>query len=409
MKKLLALLLLATPLWATSTPRLGIDQCSDGLNPWGNCVRSNYTIIDSSVAILSSTQTFTAAQTFQSTVTFSTFTVSQIKVSTPSYTGTDRIAVNGTIRAGGGVSGGAIYACNPNFERCVSMTPGSLEISNTTNSESVFIRPDGTINPVLQLAGTSIDGIQAIGTTTNLPAPFSSESLLIGPTYGDRVTNILDEFNDRSAIETPVYIGTHTVSGTPMFAIKGDTGSTYSVLIGTSPTLSATNYHFRISTMGVTTISNLVATGFSSGVGQLLNAGSTSSGTITISNTYLAAGPSQAITLTKATNKVTITVGMDVFTRANTATNTLGVEFTIMRDGTTNLAASGSRLAHFIVNNDDNNKISTVAFTGIDTPGDLSSHTYQGYTRVHTTFAGGNGALIAPWITSNITVQEVPQ
>ncbi len=150
-----------------------------------------------------------------------------------------------------------------------------------------------------------------------------------------------------------------------------------------------------------------VTTG-SSSVAQLLQTASTSSGTITNANTYIAAGPSQAITLSKTTNKVRIFTNMDYFTRANTSNNLIAIELTIYRDST-NIALTGERISHQLVNNDDNNRKGQIVGEAIDAPGDTSAHTYQARVRVHSDHDAGNGAIIVPWITAYLTVEEILQ
>jgi len=254
MKRLLfALLFISGVSFAgTLTTRMGIDKIADGTSNWGIPIRANYDIIDSSVAILASTQTFTAPQVFQSTVTFSTFTVSQVFISTPAYTGTEKLVVNGAAKFFGS-NGGTVSVCGSNGTICGQFTAGGapayITLPNTLGTNNVTLKNDGATQPVLQLVGSTTGGASSIDGSNN-PAVFSADRLMVGPTFGDRIGNIINPSGDRSAFEESIYIGTHTVSGTPRFAVVGDTAMAYSVLIGTSPTLSSTNYQVGISTSG---------------------------------------------------------------------------------------------------------------------------------------------------------------
>lgn len=66
MKKIIAALMFMSSLAFAGTPttRIGMDLIDDGITPWGDAVRSNYNIIDASVAVLGASNTFTASTNF---------------------------------------------------------------------------------------------------------------------------------------------------------------------------------------------------------------------------------------------------------------------------------------------------------------------------------------------------------
>jgi len=102
MRKLLfsaLFLLLGTVGYAadTYTTRMGLTKPEDGSTGWGTKIRGDFDIIDSSVAILTSTntQTFSGPLVFSGALTISTMTPTQVLIDTPAYTGQSRLVANG--------------------------------------------------------------------------------------------------------------------------------------------------------------------------------------------------------------------------------------------------------------------------------------------------------------------------
>lgn len=249
LKRLLLALFLTSPVLAgTSTTNLSLYKPTVGETGWGTSVNNNFDIIDSSMVTRPGSNAFTGYNSFTSSVAFSSSTFNRIWIASPTYSiSTDKLAVNGALRVGGG--SGAIYACDSNFQNCSSLSNSNgLTLANSAGT-SLFVSRDATATGGIAFISGAIQGAYVI-TGSNIPGVFSADRLLVGPTIGDRLSNTVDPSGTRSAIENALYVGTHTVAGTPQFAVRGSTNSTYSVLIGTAVALSATNYHFAISTSG---------------------------------------------------------------------------------------------------------------------------------------------------------------
>jgi hypothetical protein len=136
MKKLLALLLLiASPSFASYTTRFGLDKIDDGTTNWGGRLRANYDTLDSSAAIQGLSNTFTTFQTFSSSISVSTVTVSQLKISTPTYSGTEKLIVNGTTKMFGPL-GATLSLCDQNGQNCSNLS--SATISGVTAGTGSF-------------------------------------------------------------------------------------------------------------------------------------------------------------------------------------------------------------------------------------------------------------------------------
>lgn len=227
-KKLFALVtLIAGTIYAgTPTTRLGLDKTDDHTLNWGSSIRANYDIIDSSVAILSSTQTFTGNVTF-SNVTVSSMSLTKVRISTANYSvSTDALAVNGTARIGG--TSGALNVCDENFQHCAAYGKGSLSLSNTSTSGSIFV--DGTAQGGIY----SQSGTQGFYSVNNLNAPnlISAKSMWVGTTYGDRLSALFTPDQSFSAFEHPVVIGDSTPSG-QLYIYNNNVSSRAVVIVST--------------------------------------------------------------------------------------------------------------------------------------------------------------------------------
>lgn len=154
-KRLFAALLLAAGIACadTTTTKLGLTKPSQSSTNWGTKVNNNYDIIDSSVPVLSGNNIYTASNTFNgpvifgSSVTLSTTSFSRILIATPTYSGSDALAFNGTAR-----TNNSIYACNSSWGNCASLAQSGIAIPNSSsidfkdssgNSGAVLSNPYG--------------------------------------------------------------------------------------------------------------------------------------------------------------------------------------------------------------------------------------------------------------------------
>lgn len=181
-KRLLPFLLLASTLWAgTYTTRSGLFKPDDGATGWGEIVRDNYDIIDSSFAILGATQTFTGYTTFVSSISISSMTVDRLWISTPTYNGTEKLVVNGTTKLFGPL-GAVLSLCDQNGANCQNQTVGQIDAA----TYGVYIPTEtvGRINtytPAVERPLTII-GTTALDQYKNLPALHSGGHVAVG--YG---------------------------------------------------------------------------------------------------------------------------------------------------------------------------------------------------------------------------------
>lgn len=111
-----------------------------------------------------------------------------------------------------------------------------------------------------------------------------------------------------------------------------------------------------------------------SGIPQVLqNANSTTA--VHLTGSFAAVGPSQAITLQKATNRVKITCQAGL--QLNTGLENIGVK--IYRDGVTIPAQNAGFAANSASITGSPTLQQTMTIVYIDSPGDTVSHTYQAY------------------------------
>jgi hypothetical protein len=128
----------------TSTTRLNLYKPSVHEIGWGEAVNQNFNVIDSSVGVLSGTNTWTGTNSFAGPLSISSPTFYRVWIATPSFTGSDRLAVLGPARSGGG-TGGAWYACDSNWQNCTSVTSaGSSFQGNVTAKTGAFFVIENT-------------------------------------------------------------------------------------------------------------------------------------------------------------------------------------------------------------------------------------------------------------------------
>lgn len=230
MKKFLfAVLFLSSPLWATSTTRLGLNKIDDGTTPWGKGVRDNYDLIDSSVAIQTKQNSFSAFNTFTSSVAISSATFYQVRISTPGYTGlsTDKFVVAGTARYNG-----LLYICDSNFQGC-----GTLQ------------------NPLgLGLSSFLIQAVDGIGFQTN--NPFVD---VIDVTFGSSVSGRFGNFavmgsSNDATVTYSGFTSTKSIDTSTIWSLMPKDGS------ANQPIVTDGSTHLSFSS--TLAISTLTATGY---------------------------------------------------------------------------------------------------------------------------------------------------
>lgn len=199
-KLLLSLIFLAGTAFAGSyTSRAGLYKPVDGDRDWGtHGIRDSFDIIDSSFGILHATQTWTATQTFSGDQSFS-------GEATFSCLGSNCFSVSGQA---------------DHFDN-INLNDGSnVVLENVFGNGQGYIRNNGA----------------------------SGENKL------------LLEAQDGISIQSA--LGSVSISTISNTVIRGATTGSYSLLVGTSSSLSGTDYHLSVSTMGVVSING-------SGEGQI--------------------------------------------------------------------------------------------------------------------------------------------
>lgn len=167
--------------WTTS--RMGLTKPTTGqADTWGRKLNQNFDIIDSSSALLGSSQTWDGYQTFTSSVSISTLTVSQIRVSTPTYSGSEKLAINGAVKMWG-QNGSSLSLCYQNGTNCQNIEVSSdydaygIKVSTMTFKKIDFDTPQ---NSVFIGNGT---GVGYVGNAVARPSVF------VGNSAGGSFTN----------------------------------------------------------------------------------------------------------------------------------------------------------------------------------------------------------------------------
>lgn len=247
MKKLILMFLfMAGPVFAGSnTSRMGLYKPDDGETGWGEAIRDNYDIIDSSVAILSSTQTFTGGVTISSG-TIGRLYSDQIIVSSPAYAGSSALYVDGFIHAVSGVNVGETNAIGPFFI--------SINNSNAGGS-SIQFYGDGSVNQSLVIRPN--DGSIYFANGSNEPNTISARRIISCKDNCFSFATPLQEVTDFNGDQNPsmfqyeLYIGTNTNSDKGKLVVISSSAYSYSLMVGTA-TPNSNRYHLTVSTMGVT-------------------------------------------------------------------------------------------------------------------------------------------------------------
>jgi hypothetical protein len=188
----------------TTTPRAGLYQPAINECSWGASTNNDWGIVDSSFALQGATNTFTTTNVFK--------------------------------------GGGATFY-------------GFLNLTDNNGLHPITVENSGQVNATLLLQTNTNAGAESVS-GQNAPNIFSAGSLDIGPTFGDRLNNVINVSPPISIFESPVYIGTWTILGTSEFVVVGSTTNAYSLLLGTSPIISGSNYQLAVSTKGTVSISS---------------------------------------------------------------------------------------------------------------------------------------------------------
>lgn len=225
----------------TTTTRMGLVKPEEDSSGWGEKIRDNYDILDSSVAILSSTQTFTGGSTFSS-ATITALRTDQIIVSSPSYGGVASIYTDGAVHIGAYINlgeSGQLGAPYINF------------INNDPLGASAQIFHSGNTNSSLVLRGTL--GAY-VNTINNAPAQIGVKRILAGPSYYSYATPYFEPSDSSdSSFEYAVLIGTTTNDSVSKLLVLSSQTYSYSVAIGTVSTNNTPQYHLTVSTSGIST------------------------------------------------------------------------------------------------------------------------------------------------------------
>lgn len=249
-KLLLGLLVMASSVFAadTITPRLGLIDPEAGSTGWASKMTHNFNVLDSSVAILSSTQTFTGGVTITSG-TISTLRANSVLIATPTYSGSDVLVVNGTSRFQN-----SIFACDTNLLNCGSLDESTLTLDNGPTSASINILHDGSVNGgmLLRAAGTFIN------TTSNSPAPLYAKTITVGPDWYTAGTALETPSNSENAFEYAVLVGTTTNTANAKMVILSSSAYAYDLVVGSAPVPQG-KYHLAVSTSGNVYIPSLTS------------------------------------------------------------------------------------------------------------------------------------------------------
>lgn len=246
-KLLLGLLMMAGTVFGadTYTTRLGLTKPEEGSSGWGAKIRNNYDIIDSSVAILSSTQTFTGGVTMTSG-TISVLRANQVIVGSPTYSGNASIYTTGSALAaylnlgGPGIIG-----------------PPYITFSNGSVGTQIQIYHDGSVNGGMALR--ALNGVYALSPSDNTPVPVKAKSILAGPNYFTLGSDyVAPNDSGESAFEYAVLIGTVTNTANSKVVILSSSAYAYDLVVGSAPVPQG-KYHLAVSTGGNVYIPSLAS------------------------------------------------------------------------------------------------------------------------------------------------------
>lgn len=233
----------------TYTDRLDLYRPSQSETGWATAVNNNFTTLDSSVAVLSDTQTFTGSVSFTNPVTFSSMSLTQIILGTSTYSGTEPLVVNGIVKFFTSV-GGVVSLCDQNALNCTNLTvlnanPAAgivvttmtvLDFHSSTATISVSNISSGTFSSSLRVSGMSPG--QCVQTDS------SGKLITSGAGCGGGGVSAL-------AITTGTASGWSTIASSPTVAINFDSTTFRATLKGAStafvelsgvmPSLAVTN------------------------------------------------------------------------------------------------------------------------------------------------------------------------
>lgn len=197
---------------AVPTPRMGMNQFSIGQLNWGGSMIANFNILDSSVAIQGSTNTFTSSNTFVTSVRFSSTTI---------YGGIGQPVTPA-------VGDGGVYFDSSTKVLMVSQNGGAwIPMISTTGV--VFVDSNSVTSVTLGLGNVAVTTVtatcrgthpvelggqvhinNATGATRVYTISIQRDGVLLGRTYLGTATNGSDQVLNIFATETSSVAGSHT-------------------------------------------------------------------------------------------------------------------------------------------------------------------------------------------------------
>lgn len=249
----------------TTTSNLGLTLPTTGqADVWGRLLNRNFQIIDSSSTSTGSNNTWTGNNVFVGSVTFSSMTLYQLRVATPSYSGTEKVVINGTTKIFGPL-GGTLILCDQDGLNCQTMfmntsnPDGGINVSTMTLSKVVWA--DGTTST------TSVAGGGGGGSGDITGVAVSGAGLTGGATSGNATITIVSTVAYTTMPQT--FTQSQTLSASSMTFLGS--GGVYQKLVtsNATPNVLMTQYN----TNGNTVLGYLGAYNYSYASPFVLNAG----------------------------------------------------------------------------------------------------------------------------------------
>lgn len=363
----------------STTTRMGITKPSIGSSGWGTKTNNNWDLVDSTVAALAQTNTFTSTNTFSSTATFS----GAILISTVA---SGRVPVATT--------GGQIISYSGFTHNGTTLTVAG--VSNTGN-ESITGLLSGTTSTFLQFtdSGLTSTRIPYMGTgglfqdSANMTFNGTTETVSgVSATTG----TVSASFYAATAAGK---VGMGTNAPSDFVEIRG-TGASNTLNVSTSSTgspgaLVVTNAG-NVTMAGNLTVSGSANLGAVSGLIKQMIIFTTTTPKTTTSSTYQVTSASTTITPSSSTNKVLVCAFSDGQDNQPSATT---AAFTIERNAVDLGAASASGLVIIGGSITVQTNVPT-AMCYLDSPATTSKTSYAVFLKSSnnaTTVAWGNNSL----------------
>lgn len=165
----IGLVLASLYVWADSTTtNFGFVLPTIGSAGWGPKISSNFVTLDGAVPGIKLDNAFEGDNTFGGNVVVSTISLSQLKIGTATYSGSDRMGVNGQATFFG-PTGAVVRLCDANATNCTNM---NIETSNPTKG---IVSTTQTISGLLTAPTINSTAIK-ISTTTDITGVWISNS-----------------------------------------------------------------------------------------------------------------------------------------------------------------------------------------------------------------------------------------